>query len=168
MIALLLVRVPPVPVTGVLFLYVSWSICVQQRCKTTSIVGLFWGWPNIIEYMYFLHIYFQQCSEDFGDPWDQFPGSPWPEISSKFKIYMYLGVARRNSLPVTLMTRSLYGNSGGWFQWSLLPVYKIRWLHVFLCVTHRNSLPVTGVTRCLQGNLSGCFQWSLLSVGLYD
>ena len=80
---------------------------------------------------------------------------------------MYVGVARRNSLPVTLMTSCLYGDSGGWFQWSLLPVYNLRWLHVF-CVTRRNSLPVTWVTRCLQGDHGGCSQWSLLSVGVYD
>ena len=81
---------------------------------------------------------------------------------------MYLGVACRNSLPVILMTRCLYGDCGSWFQWSLLPVYKIRWLHVFLCMTHRNPLSVTWVTRCLRGDLGGCFQRSLLPVGLYD
>ena len=80
---------------------------------------------------------------------------------------MYLDVPRRNSLPVTLMTSSLYGDSDGWFQWSLLPVYNLRWLHVF-CVTRHNSLPVTWVTRSLQGDLGGCFHWSLLSVGLHD
>ena len=53
------------------------------------------------------------------------------KFSSKFTIYMYLGMARCNTLPVTLMTRCLYGDSGGWFQWSLLPVYKIRWGYMY-------------------------------------